>query len=80
MGHIAETIKAARENSGMTQYEVADAVRVSRSYYADVERGRYTPSLKLLARLGNLLQLDLNFLRENDGNTRGEKPDDDNTK
>ena len=69
MGNIEAVIKKARENAEMTQYQVADAVGVSRAYYADVERGRYTPSLKLLSRLSVLLNIDLNFLKKNDGNT-----------
>lgn len=69
MGRIEAVIKEARDRSGMTQYQIADAVGVSRAYYADVERGRYTPSLKLLSRLAVLLDIDLNFLKGNDGNT-----------
>ena len=69
MGNIEVVIKKAREKAEMTQYQVADAVGVSRAYYADVERGRYTPSLKLLSRLSVLLNIDLNFLKKNDGNT-----------
>ncbi len=69
MGQIEAVIKEAREKAKMTQYQIADAVGVSRAYYADVERGRYTPSLKLLSRLAVLLDIDLNFLKENDGNT-----------
>lgn len=69
MGNIECVIRKAREKAGMTQYQVADSVGVSRAYFADVERGRYTPSLKLLSRLGKLLDIDLNFLKENDGNT-----------
>ena len=42
---------------------------ISRAYYADVERGRYTPSLKVLSRLADILGIDLNFLKRNDGNT-----------
>lgn len=68
MRDIETVIKKAREKAEMTQYQVADAVGVSRAYYADVERGRYTPSLKLLSRLSVLFDLDLNFLKENDGN------------
>ena len=45
MGRIESVIKEAREKAKMTQYQIADAVGVSRAYYADVERGRYTPSL-----------------------------------
>lgn len=66
---INEIIKDARLKSGLTQQEVADKTMVTRAYYADVERGRYTPSLKLLARLGVLFNIDLNFLKENVGNT-----------
>lgn len=69
MGNVERVIRKAREKAGMTQYQVADSVGVSRAYFADVERGRYTPSLKLLSRLGKLLDIDLNFLKENDGNT-----------
>ncbi len=69
MGDIETVIKKARKKAGMTQYQVADAVGVSRAYYADVERGHYTPSLKLLSRLAVLLDIDLNFLKQNDGNT-----------
>lgn len=69
MGNVERVIRKAREKAGMTQYQVADSVGVSRAYFADVERGRYTPSLKLLSRIGKLLDIDLNFLKENDGNT-----------
>jgi immF control region protein len=73
MGDIKTVIKKAREKAGMTQYELAAAVGVSRGYYADVEKGRYTPSLKLLSRLAELLNIDLNFLKKNDGNTSKNK-------
>ena len=66
---INDIIRDARIKSGMTQQETADKTGVSRSYYADVERGRYTPSLKLLGRLGSLFDIDLNFLKTNVGNT-----------
>lgn len=69
MNQIAETIRKARESKRLTQTEVAEAVGVSRAYYADVERGRYNPSLKLMAKLGKFLSINLNFLKRNDGNT-----------
>lgn len=69
MDRIGKIIKDARERQGKTQQQVADESGVSRAYYADVERGRYTPSLKLLSKLGIILNLDLNFLKINDGNT-----------
>lgn len=64
MDNISNILKEAREKSGKTQQQIADEVHVSRPYYADVERGRYTPSLELLARLSILFDLDLNFLKD----------------
>lgn len=66
---ICDVIKKARIQKKMTQQEIADKSGVSRAYYADVERGRYTPSLKLLAKLGSILDINLNFLKKIDGNT-----------
>lgn len=69
MDQIAETLRDARKSKRLTQTEVAKSVGVSRAYYADVERGRYNPSLKLMSRLAKLLGINLNFLKKNDGNT-----------
>lgn len=69
MNKIGDVLKSAREKSGLTQLELSGMVGVSRAYYADVERGRYTPSLKVLSRLADILGIDLNFLKQNDGNT-----------
>lgn len=66
---IGDVLKSAREKAGLTQLELSGMVGVSRAYYADVERGRYTPSLKVLSRLADILGIDLNFLKQNDGNT-----------
>lgn len=69
MNKIGDVLKSAREKAGLTQLELSGLVGVSRAYYADVERGRYTPSLKVLSRLADILGIDLNFLKQNDGNT-----------
>lgn len=69
MDKIAETLREARKSKRLTQTEVAKSVGVSRAYYADVERGRYNPSLKLMSKLAKLLSINLNFLKKNDGNT-----------
>lgn len=69
MDKIAETLRDARKSKRLTQIEVAKSVGVSRAYYADVERGRYNPSLKLMSKLAELLSINLNFLKKNDGNT-----------
>lgn len=69
MEKIKTVLKAAREKAGLTQIELAEKAGVTRAYYADVERGRYTPSLRVLSKLSEILNIDLNFLKENDGNT-----------
>lgn len=69
MNKIGDVLKSAREKAGLTQLELSGMVGVSRAYYADVERGRYTPSLKVLSKLADILEIDLNFLKQNDGNT-----------
>lgn len=69
MNKIGDVLKSAREKAGLTQMELSNKVGVSRAYYADVERGRYTPSLKVLSRLADILGIDLNFLKSDDGNT-----------
>lgn len=66
---IGDVLKSARKKAGLTQLELSRMIGVSRAYYADVERGRYTPSLKVLSRLADILKIDLNFLKQNDGNT-----------
>ncbi len=70
MNKIGEALREAREKAGLTQMELSSKVGVTRAYYADVERGRYTPSLKVLSKLAEVLDIDLNFLKQNDGNTR----------
>lgn len=71
---IAEILKHERKQRRWTQAEVASLANVSRAYYTDVERGRYTPSLKLLARLSVIFDIDLNFLKNFVGNNIQKPP------
>lgn len=65
---IGTIIKIAREEAGLTQQQVAENTRISRSYLADIESGRYKPSSEKLILLSEKLNIDLNLLK-NDGNT-----------
>lgn len=58
MAAINEVLRNAREKAELTQQELALKAGVSRAYYADVERGRYNPSLSLLVRLSEILKID----------------------
>lgn len=64
MNKVGEVLRNAREKAGLTQLELSNKVGVTRAYYADVERGRYTPSLKVLSKLAKVLCIDLNFLKQ----------------
>jgi putative transcriptional regulator len=53
---LANSLRAAREAAGLTQAQLAEAIRVSRKTINTVENGVYIPStviaLKLAAALG----------------------------
>lgn len=48
---IANAVKEYRKKAGMTQEELARALRVSRQTIISIERGRYVPSLTLALKL-----------------------------
>lgn len=45
---IGQRIKMIRNDLKLTQAETAKRAKISRTYFADVERGRYNPSLETL--------------------------------
>ena len=63
--NIAYLLKKSREKSGKTQRQVAKEASVSRTYYSDIEQGRYNPSLKLFIKLAAILDIDMNILKDN---------------
>lgn len=66
---IGQLIKEKRMNKGKTQLELSEETEISRSYISDLENGRYMPSVETLIKLAIHLEIDLNFLSKNDGNT-----------
>jgi len=56
-------LKKKRESLQLTQKQVAEKVKISRSYYSDIETGRTIPSVKVLLRLNDLMNI---FLINND--------------
>ncbi|MBU3176057.1 helix-turn-helix domain-containing protein [Clostridium estertheticum] len=59
---IGDLISKNRNEMELTQLQLAEKSLLSRSYIADIEAGRYTPSVKSLISIANVLNLDLNFL------------------
>lgn len=60
-------LKEARKRRKLTQEEASNIVGVSRSYFSDIETGRYLPSLKLLTKLND--EFHFFYLINNDGKT-----------
>lgn len=59
---LGKIIKEKRKEFKLTQNQLAEKVYLSRSYIADVENGRYNPSLDTFVSIANVLQLNLNEL------------------
>lgn len=54
---IGKNIKKFRNQSRMTQLQLAEKANISRSYLADVENGRYNVSLDVLKRIAGALNV-----------------------
>src|SRR5215472_18705386 len=58
LNQFGDTVKRHREALGLTQRTLAEKLDVEPSHVAFIESGRRKPSLKLLARLADVLGLD----------------------
>lgn len=65
---LGSTVKMARKQKQFTQLQLSQKVHISRNYISDIECGRYIPSFEKLLLLSDILNIDLNSLK-NDGNT-----------
>jgi len=59
---LGDAISTKRKKLGLTQEELSIKTGLSRSYIADTEAGRYTPSLNSSYKIAKALKSDLNFL------------------
>jgi putative transcriptional regulator len=48
---VANSVREHRKNAGLTQEDLAAAMRVSRQTIISIERGKYVPSLPLALKL-----------------------------
>lgn len=62
MNEFKIRLKEARKDIGFSQKEVADSVGVSVSCYANYEQGLREPSLKVLAKLCECLDVSSDYL------------------
>ncbi|MCY8228742.1 helix-turn-helix transcriptional regulator [Bacillus spizizenii] len=54
---LGQAIKLIRKDSRLTQEELAELANLSRSYVADIERGRYSPSMSTLEKISEALNI-----------------------
>ncbi len=63
---MLEAIKHKRNEMGLTQWQVAEQMAISRSHYSDIENGRKKISLKKARLLVVILKLDPMIFFEGD--------------
>ena len=59
---MAQRIKTARKQAGMTQAELAERIDISTNAVAKLENDLMTPSLQTLVNIANTLHMDFNTL------------------
>lgn len=52
---LGKKIKAARNETGLTQKDVAERAGTSTNHYAQIEQGRANPSFLLLTKIAKVL-------------------------
>ena len=61
---MGKRIKAAREASGMTQEELADAINMSSMHMSVIERGVKPPRLETFVQIANILHVSADEILE----------------
>lgn len=59
---LGKKLKAAREEAGLTQQQVAKQAKTTVTYYAMIERGEANPSYQKLQRILKVLKKTLDIL------------------
>lgn len=56
-----------RKERGLSQYQLADMVGISRSYYSEIEVGAKTPGGRTAKKLADFLGFDMDVFYEENG-------------
>jgi transcriptional regulator with XRE-family HTH domain len=56
---VAEQIKEIRKDKGLSQQEVADKLSMNRVQYNRIEMGKSDPTMNILQRIANVLEVDV---------------------
>ena len=52
---MREKLRQLRKDKKLTQEQLAKKIRISRTYYTNIEKGRYIPSLITANKIKNIL-------------------------
>lgn len=59
---VAEKVKKTREESGLSQEELAHQAGIYRTYIGHIENGRYSPSAYILYKIAKTLKVKVDVL------------------
>lgn len=59
---LGKKIQRVRNNTGMTQEQVAEKVGISRAYMGYIEQGRYSASLEVIEKIAKVLRIRMSDL------------------
>ncbi len=63
--NFGNKIRMLREDNGYSQYDFAFECGISDAYYGRIERGEYSPTLKLMNKIAKTLGITLSELLKN---------------
>lgn len=66
MNSIGDSIRKARKKQKLTLHDVSEAASISLSFLSEIERDKANPSISVLKRIGNALQINFRDLLADD--------------
>ena len=69
---LGEKIKALRKRHGLSQEELAERVEINSTHLSRLETGKYQPSIDVLKRLAESLEVSTDYLLSADAEERAE--------
>lgn len=70
---FANKLKKARNDTGLTQREVAEELKISKSTIASYETGRTQPDIEMLGTLADFYNVSVDWLLGTKGNNKKEE-------
>ena len=59
---LAKNVQRLRKRSGLSQEELAEKIKISRTHMGHIEQSRRSPSLKVLTKIANVFRVKVSDL------------------